>query len=219
MMLTTTLFEQRLSASAYRTSCAAFDVSMNHFLKLKVFVEAVLRDPASGNKLLAEGEGLFYMKRPPKTPLPPSPPPRSPHPPSIRIAATTAVGGSLPPAPGGSPRVEAQDERRPSSAGGEGRSPLPPVTATPLPTPGASAGGTRGGVTQWPRISPPPSPPKTAAAAASKVATPGTTAGMLSYDEAIQEFGPGNPDAVANILAFYGRSVTMLRRQRPRPKL
>lgn len=34
----------------------------------------------------------------------------------------------------------------------------------------------------------------------------------LSYDEALRLFGRGNPDAEANIIAFYGGDVTAVRR-------
>ncbi|CAM9360169.1 unnamed protein product [Pylaiella littoralis] len=181
----------------------------------KVFVEAALRDPASGNKLLAEGEGLFYIKRPPESPLPPSPPARSLH--SFSTLTGTTAAGSPAAAPDGDPKVEAQGARRPSSAESEGRSRLPPVTTVSSSTPGASAGGSRGEVIRRPRLSPPPLSSKPTAAPTSKPTTVFT--GILSYDEAILQFGPENPDAKANIVAFYGGDVTALQRQGRKAKL
>lgn len=162
----------------------------------KVFVEAALRDPAHGNKLLAEGEGLFYVRRPPTSP-----------------PAKTATG-----APSTNPETgSAKGARRAPPAAHTGRSSLPPVATAAVPlktTPGAGASGARGGGSRQPRFSqPPPSPPPPRPGAISTAAT--TSAGatgapeVLPYDEAILKFGPGNPNAAANVVEFYGGGVNV----------
>ncbi len=163
----------------------------------KVFVEAALRDPASGNKLLAEGEGLFYIRKPPTSP-----------------PAKTARGA---------PSANAQQDnakgvRRAPSAAYTGRSSLPPVATAEVPLkapPGADACGARGGGSRQPRFSQPPPPPPQPSEATSTTASAGTRGSpeLLSYDEAIQKFGPGNPDAAANVVEFYGGDVNSLRQR------
>ena len=39
-----------------------------------------------------------------------------------------------------------------------------------------------------------------------------TSRDLLSYEEAIREFGPENPDAAANVVAFYGGDLSLLNR-------
>ncbi|CAM9207093.1 unnamed protein product, partial [Hapterophycus canaliculatus] len=152
----------------------------------KVFVEATLRDPASGNKLLAEGEGLFYMRRPPSPPekssqpsMPPSPLPsrrRESSSSSVRTAATETSAALAATGPGS----KASSGRRASPAAK--REGCPPATSRTTTAPGADG----------------PTVPTTAPT------TPGATKReVLSYDEAIREFGPGNPNAAANVVAFY----------------
>lgn len=148
----------------------------------KVFVEATLKDPASGNKLLAEGEGLFYMRKPPSLQPQTSQPSLSPSPsPSLRHArssvrtAATATSASL--ADPGS-----------RATGGQGRSQAAKRERHP-PTVSTTSAVTA------------PTPPRA------------TARDVLSYDEAKREFGPGNPNAAVNIVAFYGGDVTALRQR------
>eukprot|EP00752_Nemacystus_decipiens_P009354 g8359.t1 len=142
----------------------------------KVFVEASLRDPACGNKLLAEGEGLFFMRRPPP------PPPTAPHP-AVRVVAP-------PPSPS------------PASSSSSSSSALASSTSSGVD---ASGAGLPGGV-------PPSSSRSPSERTSSTHAPPATTRDLLPYDEAIREFGPGNPDAAANLVVFYGGDLSLLNR-------
>lgn len=126
-------------------------------VKPQVFAKAELRDPTSG-RLLAEGEGLFYMRK--------QPPPDS---------------GSAGAAKGSSPdevRTKATDQRAAQAKDG------PPAT---------DAGRDGGRQVGLPRQ---------------------TDTTVLTYVDAIQEFGRGNPDAAENLVAFYGGDVGALRRAR-----
>lgn len=152
----------------------------------KVFVEASLRDPASADKLLAEGEGLFYMRRPPTSPPPPSAEHTrrsSPHP-AVGAVATAAAAAPPPPI------------TTTSSALADARGSKGETTGQP------------GGTTGQPRDSSPPSRTSSEKVSSTNAAT--AKSGLLSYDEAIREFGAGNPDAAANVVTFYGGDLSML---------
>lgn len=169
-----------------RKNCFPFAPSPPPLQNAKVFVEASLRDPACANKLLAEGEGLFYMRRPPS-----SPPPRSAE--HARRASPHPAAGIIIPAP--------------SSA-----------SASTTPTSGADARGAKDGTTGRPRglssssRTTPSEAISATSAGATATTTTTTTRDLLSYDEAIREFGPGNLDAAANVVAFYDGDLSMLHR-------
>eukprot|EP00904_Undaria_pinnatifida_P007272 jgi/Undpi1/3675/HiC_scaffold_16.g07045.m1 len=129
----------------------------------KVTAKAVLRDPASG-QVLAEGEGLFYARKPPPPQVAPSPSPDG-------LRGKT-VGGRTAEAPVGGPLAPSPPPSLPSLA------PLPKLH------------GTHPEVNKRTR-------PKT---------EPLKQAGTKSYDDALREFGRGNPNAVANLLAFHNES-------------
>lgn len=99
----------------------------------QVFVKASLRDPSSDNKVLAEGDGLFYMRKTPAS----------------AATRTTAHAGL----------------RRHDEGGHDVSASRPPAMPSDV----------------------------------------------LSYDEAIRQFGSGSPDAVTKIVEFYGGDVAGLR--------
>ncbi|CBN74729.1 thioesterase superfamily protein [Ectocarpus siliculosus] len=93
----------------------------------KVFVEAALRDPTCGNKLLAEGEGLFYLRKRPASPQTQQPPLTTRPPPTSDAAAKSSHGRLTPSS------AERGAERS--------QLPMPPPPPTPSPpTPSPSFG-------------------------------------------------------------------------------
>ncbi|CAM9378349.1 unnamed protein product [Ectocarpus sp. 8 AP-2014] len=148
----------------------------------KVFVEAALRDPTCGNKLLAEGEGLFYLRKRPSSPQTQQPP-LTTRPPPTSDAAAKASHGRLAP---------------PSAERGAERSQLPLPLPPPPPTPPPSVSANE--VSASTSRSPPPQQQQQS----SSSSTTTTPTELLTYDEAVRQFGTGNPNAVANLVAFYG---------------
>ncbi|CAN0262316.1 unnamed protein product [Ectocarpus fasciculatus] len=167
----------------------------------KVFVEAALRDPACGNKVLAEGEGLFYLRKRPSSSQTQPPLTTRPPPPTSDVRTTTtgsAAGG----ASSGSAGKASHGRLAPSPAGHvaeRSQLPLPP----PPPTPPPSVSASRASATT--AAAPPPPPQQQSSSQQSSSSwTTATPTELLPYDEAVRQFGPGNPNAVANLVAFYG---------------
>ena len=137
-------------------------------IRTQVTAKVVLQDPASG-QVLAEGEGVFYAKKPP------APPQRSVEPASPSHRVDRAAPSSSP------------DGLRGKMAGGRTAAapggPLPP----PPPPPPPPLPRTRPGGYERRR-------PKM---------KPLQQAGTKSYDDALRDFGRGNPNAAANLVDFH----------------
>ncbi|CAN0525908.1 unnamed protein product, partial [Ectocarpus sp. 12 AP-2014] len=169
----------------------------------KVFVEAALRDPTCGNKLLAEGEGLFYLrKRPSSSQTQQQSPPTTRPPPTSDVRTTTgsAIRGA---AASDAAAKPSHGRLAPSSAErGAEKSQLPLPLPPPPPTPSPSVSSNE--VSASASRSPPPPQQQQQQQQSSSSSTTTTPKELLTYDEAVRQFGAGNPNAAANLVAFYG---------------
>ncbi|CAM9439801.1 unnamed protein product [Scytosiphon promiscuus] len=164
----------------------------------KVFVEATLRDPAHGNKLLAEGEGLFYMRRPP----PPPPPPPQPSTPKLPPSALRHESSAVRTAADKRGRWSQSSTIGSTSVADDPRGEHSRVSRRTLSPSSSSSTTTKSDVDFTSTTTP--------------VTTGAVMREVLSYDEAILEFGRQNPNADVNLVAFYGGNVTAIR---PRARL